>query len=286
MAILSDEQKSAFWRDGFLRVDDAITAQLGHELARDFSAWVEESRGHSGAYGQMLDGRPRFDVEPGHSAEHPALRRVASPTELSESYLSAITGGRATDAAAELLGPDLRFHHSKVNSKLPGAKTTVKWHQDFTFDPHSNDDLVTVILFIDDVTEQSGPPLVVPGSHQGDLHSLWHNGKFTGAVSEEVARECETRATPCTGPGGTAYLMHTRLSHASLENKSLAPRTLFIFNIGAADAVPLSPCAVPSRHQGMIIRGREPGKIRCTEYEMECPEIPQGASFFVQQAQR
>ena len=41
----------------------------------------------------------------------------------------------AIEAVADLMGPDLRFHHSKINSKLPGSATTVKWHQDFTFDP-------------------------------------------------------------------------------------------------------------------------------------------------------
>lgn len=46
------------------------------------------------------------------------------------------------DAAVSLLGDDVCFHHDRVNSKLPGVATTVKWHQDFTFDPHSNDDCI------------------------------------------------------------------------------------------------------------------------------------------------
>lgn len=85
-------------------------------------------------------------------------------------------------------------------------------------------------------------------------------------------------------PRGSAFLLHTRLAHASAVNRSDAARTLFIFNIGAADAVPLSPCAVPSVHQGMIVCGQEPHRIRCTPFEVKIPEIPTSASFFVQQA--
>ena len=54
--------------------------------------------------------------------------------------------------------------------------------------------------------------------------------------------------------------------------------------IAAADAIPLAANAVPSVHAGMILAGREPGRIRATSFEMEMPEVPDGASFFDQQA--
>ena len=284
--MLSDAQKTAFWEKGFITIERAINESLLNRLCGEFDNWVEQSRQHSSAFGSMSDGRPRFDVEPEHCADHPALRRVASPTELSKAYLSAVSDSAVVHAVAALVGPDLRFHHSKVNSKLPGTSTLVKWHQDFIFDPHTNDDLITVMLFLDDVLEESGPPRLVPGSHRGPLYSLWHNGTFTGAVSQEVAEEFGARAVSCTGKRGSACLMHTRVAHASGENRSNKARTLFIFNIGAADAVPLSTCAVPSIHGGMIVHGKDPGRIRCTSFETEVPEVPEGASFFVQQAQQ
>lgn len=284
MTVFDAKSKDTFWHNGIIRLDAAVTPELLHVLRLEFDNWVAQSRQHSIPFGQMIDGRPRFDVEPGHCAKRPALRRVASPTELSEAYLSVVCASHLISAIAELVGPNLRFHHSKVNSKLPGTKTSVKWHQDFAFDPHSNDDLITAILLLDDVTEDNGPPKIAPGSHRGSLHSLWHNGAFTGAVCSETAKHWEAFAVPCTGQRGSAFLMHTRLAHASAENVSNAPRTLFIFNVGAADAVPLAPCAVPSIHQGKIVHGVEPNRIRCTPFELETPEIPNGASFFVQQA--
>ena len=82
----------------------------------EFDAWVEESRSYTEPYGLTYDGRPRFDLQPGHSAERPALRRIASPTELSDAYLRAMRSSAAVDAAAQLIGPNLEFNHAKVNS--------------------------------------------------------------------------------------------------------------------------------------------------------------------------
>jgi hypothetical protein len=78
--------------------------------------------------------------------------------------------------------------------------------------------------------------------------------------------------------------MHTRTLHASSENLTQRPRSLYIATLTAADAIPLAACAVPSSYQGKIVRGRDPGRIRSIAYNMDLPEIPQGASFFDQQA--
>lgn len=284
MTGLSREQIETFRRDGALIVEDAVTPGQLAALRRDFAAWVEESRGHAGAYGAMADGRPRFDLEPGHSAERPALRRVGAPSDVSESYLEVMRDSRMVDWVADLIGPDVRSHHCKVNSKLPGAATRVKWHQDFLYDPHSNTDLVTALLMLDDVGAENGPLEVVPGSHLGPLHSLWHDGVFTGAVSEARAAEFAERAVACAGPAGSVCFMHGCLAHGSAPNRSQSPRTLFIAVYAAADAVPLVANPVPGRHNGLLVRGREPNRVRATPFEAELPEYPKGASFFVQQA--
>lgn len=284
MAYLTEAQVACFWSTGCITVENAVTREQLSQMRHDFEQWVEESRSHTEPFGEMLDGRPRFDVDPDHSAEHPSLRRVASPTELSDAYLGVLKTSAMTDMVAELIGPDIKFHHSKINSKLPHTSTTVKWHQDFTFDPHSNDDLVTALLFLDDVTVENGPLMVAPGSHKGPLLSLRQGGVFTGAVSEIHSQNFEAQAVMQTAPAGAVCLMHSRVAHASTQNRSARPRTLFIAAISAADAVPLAPIAVPSVHAGMILRGRDNGHIRSVAFEMEAPEIPAGASFFTQQA--
>lgn len=284
MTTLSKSQIDTFWRIGALTIPNAITPDELAGLRSEFSDWVEESRKYSKAYGTITDGRPRFDIEPGHTADHPTLRRVASPTEISKVCEDVTFNSKIGDYVADLLGPDIRFHHAKMNSKLPGSKTVVKWHQDFPFDPHSNTDQITALLFLDDVTLENGPLKVVPGSHKGELHSLWHDGQFTGAIDDALSDAFENAAISCFGPAGSLCLMHVCVTHASGENHSSGPRTLFINTYAAADAVPLTPIAVPSTHAGRMVRGVAPKTIRSTPFELEIPEVPKGASFFIQQA--
>ncbi len=73
-------------------------------------------------------------------------------------------------------------------------------------------------------------------------------------------------------------------THDGAANRSDRPRTLFITVYAAADAIPLTPNPVPGRHNGRIVRGEEINRIRTSPFEMEVPEYPKGASFFVQQA--
>ncbi len=284
MTTLSNRDKSLFWKQGYLTVEKAVSSAQLAAMRRDFAAWVEESRRHEAPFGEMRDGRARFDIEPEHCPDHPALRRIASPSEISDAYLDVLKNSAMTCMVADLVGPDIRLHHCKINSKLPRTATTVKWHQDFTFDPHSNDDLVTALVFLDDVTSDNGPLQVAPGSHKGPLLSLWQNGVFTGAVSEHAAQELSRTAVEQTGEAGSVCLMHSRLAHASTANNSDTARTLFIAAIAAADAIPLAINAVPSRHAGMLLAGSEPRRIRSTAFEMEIPEVPEGASFFEEQA--
>lgn len=284
MSVLSQEQVSFFNTNGYLVVEDAVDSALLEQLRGDFATWVEESRSHSEPYGTTINDRPRFDVEAGHSAEAPALRRVNAPVEVSDAYHQAMSNSRMTQAVVDLIGPNVKFHHSKINSKLPGARTVVKWHQDFPFTPHSNDDVITALLMVDDVTEENGPLEVVPGSHTGEIHSLWHNDKFTGAIDDTVAEGCQRESVVCKGRAGSVCLMHTRLLHGSAPNLSQDPRTLFICVYSAEDAVPYSPNPMPNKHEGLLVSGERTNQVRSIPYQITLPQLPTGASFFDQQA--
>lgn len=282
--MLTPDQIAFFETNGYLVVEDAVTEAQLAALRADFAGWVEESRRETGPYGAMIDGRPRFDVEPGHTVERPALRRVSSPQDVSAAHHDVMTASGMVEAVADLIGPNVKLHHAKINSKLPRTPTKVEWHQDFPFTPHSNDDLITALLMVDEVTEANGPLEVVPGSHRGPIEPLWHDGRFTGAVSPEVTARCIADAVLCTGKAGSVCLMHTRLLHGSAPNASDAARTLFIVVYAAEDAVPLCDNPVPSPTEGLLVAGVVTGTVRTTPYAMRLPQKPKGASFFTQQA--
>ncbi|MCO7968624.1 phytanoyl-CoA dioxygenase family protein [Escherichia fergusonii] len=276
--MIAQWQIEQFHQQGFLVVEDVLTTEEITALQVDFDGWVEQSRQHQQPWGETLDGRPRFDLEDDHSAAHPSLRRVTSPTEISSVYQHAALHSRMATIAGQLIGGSgTRFHHSKINSKLPHTATKVKWHQDFLFTPHSNDDIITALLMVSEVTPENGPLNVVPGSHQGPLYSHWQNERFTGAVEQQIEHAHCQQPTACYGPPGSVCFMHTRLLHASSPNETDMPRTLFIAVYAAEDALPFGDNPLPSIHAGQIVAGEESGLIRSSDNQFRLPQKPRGA---------
>ena len=115
--MLSKEQVEFFKANGYLVVEDAVTPDQLDALRQDFAGWVEESRGHDAAWGKIINGKPRFDVEKEHSAATPALRRVNAPHEVSDAYFNVMADSKMTDMVADLIGPDVKLHPPKINSK-------------------------------------------------------------------------------------------------------------------------------------------------------------------------
>ena len=284
--MLTQTQIDQFWRDGVLTVPNAVTSAQLNALNAEIAGWVEESCAHSEPFGPpTLDDRPRFDMGAEHTADKPALRRVNNPSDISDAYMDAMSNAAMTDMVNQLIGPNLKFHHCKINLKLPGSDTTVHYHQDFLFTPHTNDDVVTALLMLDDVTEENGCLRVVPGSHRGHMLSLYQDGRFVGAVSGAEEVRLLSESIPVTGKAGSVCLMHTRLAHGSAPNGSDRSRNLYICVYSAADAFPIARNPMANPNEGMILRGEKTRTARLSEAMIELPEQPRSASFFTVQGQ-
>ena len=284
--MLSRDQVERFWRDGYLMAEDALTAAQLAALRAAIEGWVQESRAHAAPFGpETIDGRPRFDMGEEHCAERPALRRVNNPSDISDAYMDVVRNAPVVDMVADLIGAHVKFHHCKINLKLPGSHTEVGYHQDFAYTPHTNDDIVTALMMLDDVTAENGCLMVAPGSHRGPLYTLFEGETFTGFIEAEVSANLKRDEVPVTGPAGAVCLMHTRLAHGSAANRSTRPRGLYICVYSAADTFPLARNPMANPNEGMIVRGRKTRVARLTEAMIELPEQPKTASFFTVQGQ-
>lgn len=285
--MLSQAQIERFWEDGYIVAEDAVTPAQLAGLRRELAGWVDASRAHVTPFGPpTIDGRPRFDMGEEHSAERPALRRVNNPSDISAVYLDVMKNAAMVDMVVDLIGPDLKFHHCKINAKLPGSRTEVGYHQDFPYTPHTNDDIVTALLMLDDMTLENGCLTVVPGSHRGPLYSLFENGTFVGYIERETSDRLRATQVAITGRAGSVCLMHTRLVHGSDANRSTQSRGLYICVYTAADAVPLARNPLANPNEGMIVRGRATGKARLMDAVIELPAQAKVASFFATQGQK
>jgi ectoine hydroxylase-related dioxygenase (phytanoyl-CoA dioxygenase family) len=283
--MLSEDQIGQYRADGYVVVRGLLDGARVAALTGEIDAWIEESRAREANYGETVDGKARFDLEAGHTAERPRLRRVANPADISEAYRVALWDGPIVDAVAALIGQNVKFHHCKLNIKLPGMETRVDYHQDHAYDPHTNDDMLAMLLLLDAVSEDNGCLRVVPGSHR-ERYSHYRDGKFVGATDPALDAEFEARSLPVTGAPGDVCLMHTWTVHGGGPNRSAQPRRILICDYVAADAYPLTPPAVPSPHTGRIVRGKPARKARLIADSIELPTPYEEDSFFGLQGQK
>ena len=120
--MLSEIQTSEFKDRGYLMLPGLVSEAVCKDLLAQLDQWVQESRGHQANYGfDTPNGKARFDLEKGHSATDPRLRRVANPVDISEVYQTLLFEGDLPKVVADLIGPNVFFHHCKLNNKFPGA---------------------------------------------------------------------------------------------------------------------------------------------------------------------
>jgi hypothetical protein len=185
----------------------------------------------------------------------------------------------------QLIGPDVKFHHCKLNMKLPGMGTYVGYHQDHPFDPHTNDDVAVALLMLDDTTLENGCLTVVPGSHR-ERYSHYRGDTFVGEIAAEHHADFDRRAVPIIGKAGDVCLQSTWMVHGGGPNRTDRPRRILICDYTAADAFWLLPPIVPSPHSGRIVRGKPTRIARFSAGTKELPQHYADDSFFGAQGQK
>src|SRR5207249_368084 len=174
--------------DGYVAVRDVIDPSRLAELRRVTDEFLERSR-------QTRESDDVFDLDPRHTVEAPALRRIKNPADHHPVYRWVAFESPLPDIVGELLGPDVQFNHSKLNLKGSLIGAPVDWHQDAAFYPHSNDDVLAVGLLLDSTRS----PLV--------------GAIVRGAPSRTVRREAGTfRMPPDWSRGYTSiYALQSRI---------------------------------------------------------------------------
>lgn len=230
---LSQDQIEAYERDGFIIVEDVFSPEEIAAMRRVTDDFVEKSRGVS-AHTEV------YDLEPGHSATDPRVRRIKVPHHQHKVYDDAMRHPKILAALQQLLSPSVRYDTSKLNMKAPGYGAAVEWHQDWAFYPHTNDDLAAVGVMMDDCRLENGPLLCIPGSHKGPIYDHHANGYFCGAIDPVTSGVDFSKAVPCTGRAGSISIHHARTIHGSAVNTSERWRRLLLFQYSASDAWPLA----------------------------------------------
>lgn len=260
---LTEEEVRQYEQDGYLVFDNVITEQEVEELREA----CEDP--------QITALRSQKDYETktvhslGITSLHPAFLRLAKHP--------AIVG-----RIKPLLGPNIELQHSKLATKPPSRGVGLfPWHQDFAFYPHTNADLLSVMVMLDDATPANGCMQMVKGSHRlGPLsHEVDGYFRFECQASEHWRDPADVvDIMPRTGG---ISIHHGLTLHGSGPNESGRPRRGLVFSYRAADAYQLADTIFDDT--GLLICGRKSHAVRCDIGVVTLPyrggDNPYGSSY-------
>lgn len=280
--VLTQAQRESYFETGYLSVERLIPEKIIDELNEVTKIFIEKSR-------SLTESNAEIDIGPGHSPEKPVVRRLKYPDKSHTAYWQ-LTKGLIADVAADLLGPDIYFHHSKLNFKWGGGADEVKWHQDFPFYPHTNANVLAIGTYLADVGLEDGPLAVIPGSHKTKIHEQFDkNGIWTGAMRDEDVALYDIDSTVyLPGPKGSITVHHSRAVHATKPTTNSNGRPLLINSYAAADAFPYTtPKNTYTPHGRTLVRG-QPAKFAQLDPD-PCPVPPDWSegysSIYAQQSE-
>jgi ectoine hydroxylase-related dioxygenase (phytanoyl-CoA dioxygenase family) len=263
--VLSQQQREFYFKHGYVMIERLISPAWLDRLNSLTEEFVERSKSETQS-GNV------FDIAPGHSAERPRMRRLKRPDERHPLYWEFACDVIA-DVAADLVGPDVLFHHSKLNFKWNDGKDAVGWHQDIQFYPHTNYSPLTIGTYLHDTEADDGAVTIIPGSQEGPLYDQYNSkGQWAGQLSAQDSATLDvSRVATLTGPAGSITVHNCRTVHGSLPTKREQSRPLLLNAYSSADALAYTPHPDPSAHAYEVVRGE---RARWAHHDARPCQIP------------
>src|SRR5687768_3988714 len=250
--VLTQAQREVYFSEGYILLERIIGDDWLKKLRDATDELVERSR-------KVTNSDAVWDLEPDHSPQSPRLRRVSAPVDQHPVYWDYVSKSVLGDVVADLVGPDVKFHHSKLNFKWAKGGEEVKWHYDISFWPHTNYSPLTIGTYIYDCAMDQGPVGFIPKSHLIEpLFTQYdESGKWVGCLSPEDLKALDLKsARYMVGPAGSLTLHNCRTVHGSPKNTSDLGRPLLLYTLSSGDAFPYTVNPIRSSKDQMMIRGK------------------------------
>ncbi len=244
--MLTPAQLSFYHENGYILVPGLLSPERAAEYRKEC---------HSLA--NRLRAKRNIDATWGSAKE-----MNATPTKLlhchdiqfqSAAFARLIVDEAFTAIAAQIIGPNVQLHHTKMFIKPPEQGSPFPMHQDAPYFPHDNHSMIAAIFHFDDAPIEKGCVRVVPGSHK--LGMLEHDS--AGGWHLPFSKYPVEDAVPCPAKAGDVLFFSYLTIHGSGINVSSEARTTTLVQM-RDPADPPTIHTHESRGQGMMLRGIDP----------------------------
>jgi hypothetical protein len=263
MRKLSEEEVARFHEQGYLVVPQVleesdladVRTEYGQLLAQRVPQWQAEGRcaaevelpADEGFAEQLLHLALTPGFDPGTLAEVDltlphmpfTVPQRGTRFHIGSAVVGLMANPRLTSLLESLLGPALLAspnQHCRLKLPVPddvsgfGARVgetlyaPTMWHQDYMTQMPSSADtpLVTCWVPMSDVDEEKGCLVVVPGAHRDPELLPW-------PMPSEVSLDLDRRGVPLPVRKGDVILLHKRIPHSAMPNRSGEVRWSFDF---------------------------------------------------------
>ena len=243
-------EEQAFYRDnGYVLVKNVISPEEAahfrheaHTLAQRLAEVQDKGfRNEGWKSGAKVTELPRELLECHNAQFHSAA------------FSRLITDPRLTDRVADIIGPNIMLHHTKMFIKPPEKGAPFPMHQDVSYFPFRDHSMVAAIIHFDDAPVEKGCVRVIPGSYKYG----WLEHIIEGSDHLPPEQYPLDDATPCPAEAGDVLLFSYLTIHGSGINSSTEARTTLLVQMREPTDRPAEITHL-SRGQGMMLRGIDP----------------------------
>jgi ectoine hydroxylase len=240
---LSQPQIEAYNKNGYLLIENVFDQAATNTILQEMQKVIAEDC-------------PRRILE-----KNGEVRSFFAPEVGSSLFEEIIRLEKLVTPSSQLVGNKIYAHQTKLNTKHALVGDWWEWHQDYTF--WKNDDgmpqpnVVTAMIFLNEITEFNGPLFLIPGTHKMGVLDDNENekseedidtwfGKYKRSTSYITALTADLKYTlkqrtiaqwaekngifSAKGPAGSVLFFHGNTFHSSGCNLSPWDRHTFLIS--------------------------------------------------------
>lgn len=273
---LTENQLNDYKKNGFLFIENVFSEREIAMLLAEMEHVIKEDS-------------PRKILE-----KNGQVRSFFAPELSSALFDNVVRLDRLVNPSRQLIGSSIYKHQTKLNTKHAIVGDWWDWHQDYTYwkkeDGMPSSDVLTAMIYLNDVNEFNGPLFVIPGSHTtGTVDATFRKKQENNAEWFEEYQTSTTYMSALTadlkytipenileywisknglvsmkGKAGSVLFFHGNLFHASTNNLSPWNRHAFLITYNSVNnSLPDSPNPRPE-----FISSRDFSAIESTEKEI------------------
>lgn len=226
MEQLSKEQIEQFINDGFVKIENAFSAELADECRAILWKATGCDPNNPDSWTQPVIRISELADEPFKKAANtPVLHNVFDQLVGKNNWWPRITlGSFPIRFPSKQPAPDTGWH---VDSSFPDEDSNVNSYSKWRVNVRSKGRALLMLFLFSDVSVQDAPTIIRVGSHLDVAKILEPEGE-KGLLFMELAQQLDTlpgcHEALATGTAGTVYLCHPFIVHAAQDHHGVTPK--------------------------------------------------------------